>query len=89
MAPLATEVDNLRRREAKACRDAEDAEKSFDELSERAWWDQEEAAKARKERDELLQWDAETRQRIVNLLAQAEKGRDLRLGAEERSAVLE
>jgi len=55
------EADNLRRRAAEACRDAEDAEKSFDELMERARWDQEEAARVRKERDELLQRDAETR----------------------------
>ena len=43
----------------------------------------------RKERDELLQRDAETRQRIIDLLAEAEKERDLRLGAKERSAALE
>ena len=54
LTPLSTEVDNLRRQEAEAHRDAEDAEKSFDELSERAWQDQEEATRVRKERDELL-----------------------------------
>ena len=43
----------------------------------------------RKERDELLQRDTETRQRIIDLLAKAEKERDLRLVAEERSAALE
>ena len=43
----------------------------------------------RKERDELLQQDAETRQQIIDLLAKAEKERDLRLGAEDRSAALE
>ena len=43
----------------------------------------------RKEWDELLQRDAETRQRIIDLLAEAEKEQDLRLGAEERSAALE
>ena len=47
LSPLTMEVDNLRRREAEARRDAEDAEKSFDELSERAQWDE-------KEQDELL-----------------------------------
>ena len=54
MTPLATEADNLRRREAEAHQDAEDAEKSFEELSERAQWDEVEATRVRKERDELL-----------------------------------
>ena len=36
MTPLAAEVDNLRWREAEAHRDAEDAEKSFDDLTEKA-----------------------------------------------------
>ena len=43
MTPLAAEANDLRRREAEARGDAELIEKSFDELSERAWWDQEEA----------------------------------------------
>ena len=60
MTPLAAEADILQQREAEARRDADLAEKSFDELSERAQWDQEEAARVQKERDELLQWDAET-----------------------------
>ena len=42
-----------------------------------------------KEWDELLQRDAETRQRIIDLLAEAKKERDLRLVTEERSATLE
>ena len=67
----------------------EDAEKSFDELSERAWRDQEKAARVRKEWDKLLQRDAETHQRIIDLLAEAKKERDLRLGAEQRSMALE
>ncbi|XP_066396181.1 uncharacterized protein [Miscanthus floridulus] len=50
--------------------------------------DQEEATEVRKERDELLQWDAKTRQRIIDLLAKAEREQDLRLVAEERSAAL-
>ena len=54
MTPLAAEVDILRRWEAEAHRDAEDAEKSFEELSERAWWDEKEVARVRKERNELL-----------------------------------
>ena len=43
----------------------------------------------RKEQDELLQRDAETHQRIIDLLTEAKKERDLRLGAEERSTALE
>ena len=42
-----------------------------------------------KEWDKLLQRDAETRQWIIDLLVEAEKERDLRLGAKERSATLE
>ena len=42
-----------------------------------------------KEWDELLQQDAETYQRIIDLLAEAEKERDLRLGAEGRFVALE
>ena len=64
-------------------------EKSFDELSERAQQDQEEAARVWKKWDELLQRDAETRQRIINLLAEAKREQDLRLVVEERSMALE
>ena len=42
-----------------------------------------------KQWDELLQQDAETCQRISDLLAEAEKERDLRLVAKERSMALE
>ena len=38
--------------------------------------DEEEAARVRREQDELLQRDAETRQQILDLLAEAEKERD-------------
>ena len=89
MTPLDTEVDNLRCQEAKARRDMEDIEKSFGELSKRAQRDQEEATRVRKEQDELLQQNVETRQRIIDLLAEAEKEQDPRLGAEERSTALE
>jgi len=51
--------------------------------------DAEEATRVQKQQDELLQQDAETCQRISDLLAEAEKERDLRLGAEERSVALE
>jgi len=89
LTTLVEEVASLRLREAKARRDAEDAEKSFEELSERARWDKDEAARVWKERDELLQRDAETRQRILDLLAEVEKERELKLGAKERFADLQ
>ena len=89
LTPLAVEAGDLWRRAAEARRDAEDAKKSFDELSKRARRDQEEDARVWKEWDELLQRDAETHQRIIDLLAEAEKERDLRLGAKERSMALE
>ena len=48
-------------RVAKACRNADEAEKAFEALSVRVRQDEEEAARVRRERDELLQRDAETR----------------------------
>ena len=39
--------------------------------------------------DELLQRDSETHQRIIDLMVEVERERDLRLVAEERSAALE
>ena len=41
------------------------------------------------ERDELLQKDAETCQWILDLLAEVEKERELKLGAEEKLMALE
>ena len=55
----------------------------------RSCWDNEEATKVRKERDELLQKNTETCQRILDLLAEVEKERELKLGAEERLVALE
>ena len=54
LTPLVEEAAGLPQWEAEVRRDAEDAEKSFDELSERARRDEEEAARLWKERDELL-----------------------------------
>jgi len=54
LTPLAEEAASLRLREADTHRDAEGAEKAFEELSARARQDEEEAARVRKERDELL-----------------------------------
>ena len=51
--------------------------------------DEEEAARVRRERDQLLQRDVETHQRILDLLAEAEKERDLKLVAEEKFVALE
>ena len=64
---------------AEARRDADEAEKLFEALSVRSQKDDEEATRVRKERDELLQKDAETRQRILDLLGEVEKERDLKL----------
>jgi len=46
------------------------------------------AIRVRNERDELLQQDAEACQRVIDLLAEVERERDLKLEAEERSAAL-
>jgi len=74
---------------AEARRDADEVEKAFEALSVRSQKDDEEATRVRKERDELLQKDAETRQRILDLLGEVEKERDLKLGVEEKLAALE
>jgi uncharacterized protein YjgD (DUF1641 family) len=51
--------------------------------------DEEEAARVRREQDELLQRDAKIRQQILDLLAEAEKERELKLVAEEKLIALE
>ena len=58
-------------------------------MSVMARQDEEEATKVRREQDELLQRDAKTRQWILDLLAEAEKERELKLVAEEKLAALE
>ena len=50
--------------------------------------DDEEASKIRKERDELLQKDTKTCRRILDLLAEVEKERELKLGAKEKLTAL-
>ena len=42
-----------------------------------------------RERDQLLQRDVETHQQIIDLLAEDNKERELKLGAEERCASLQ
>ena len=54
----------------------------------RAHKDEEEAARVRREWDQLLQRDAETHQRILDLLAEAEKERELKLVDEEKFIAL-
>ena len=88
LTPLAKEVDSLRLWEAKSRRHEEETKRAFEALSVRVRQDEEEAARVRRERDELLQRDAETRQWILDLLAETEKERELKLGAEERSMAL-
>ena len=51
--------------------------------------DEEEATRVRREQDQLLQRDAETHQWILDLLAKAEKERELKLVVEEKLAALE
>ncbi|XP_066347672.1 uncharacterized protein [Miscanthus floridulus] len=89
LTPLAEEADSLRSRMVEARRHADEAERAFEALSARSRKDDEEAAKVRKERDELLRKDAVTRPRILALLAEVEKERELKLGAEEKLATLE
>jgi len=89
LTPLAEEADGLRSRVAEAHRDADEAEKAFEALSVRSRKDDQEATRVRKERDELRQKDAETHQRILDLLGEVEKERDLKLGAVEKLATLE
>ena len=54
LTPLAKEAASLWLWEAEAHRDAEEAEKVFEELSVREWQDGEEAARVQKEQDKLL-----------------------------------
>ena len=89
ITPLAEEADSLRLWEAEAHRHEEETERAFEALSARAWQDEEEVTRVRRERDELLERDAETHQWILDLLAEAEKERELKLVAEEKLAALE
>ena len=89
LTPLAKEANGLRSWVAEAHRDTDKAEKAFEALSVRSHKDNEEATKVRKEDDELLQKNAKTRQRVLNLLAEVEKERELKLGAEEKLMTLE
>jgi len=72
LTPIAEEANNVRLLVAEAHRHADEAERAFEALSARSRKDDEEVAKVRRERDELLQKDAETRRRILDLLAEVE-----------------
>ena len=61
----------------------------FEDLSARVKLDEEAAARLRKERDQLLQKDATASEQAVELLVELETEQDLKLKAEERSAVLQ
>ena len=89
LTPLTEEVANLQSWVDETRRDADEAEKAFEALSVRSRKDEEEAARVRKEQDELLQKDAETHQRILDLLGEVEKERDLKLGAKKKLTALE
>ena len=89
LTPLAEEANSLRLWEAEAHRHEEETERAFEALSARAWQDEEEVTRVRRERDELLERDAETHQWILDLLAEAEKERELKPVAEETLVALE
>ena len=89
LTPLAEKADILRSRVVEARQDADEAKKAFEALSTRSRKDDEEATRVRKERDEFPQKDAETHQRILDLLGEVEKERDLKLGAKEKLMTLE
>jgi len=78
-------VNYVRSQVAEARRHADEAERAFEALLARLRRDEEETTKVRKEQDELLQKDAETRQRNLDLLAEVEKERELKLGARRSS----
>jgi len=89
LTPLAKEEDSLRLWEAEAHRHGEETKKAFETLSARARQYEEDTARVWREQDKPIQRDAETRQQMLNLLAQAEKERELKLVAEEKVAALE
>ena len=76
-------------REAEARRDTEEIHGMFEDLSARVKRDEEAAARVRKEQDELLQKDADASQQAIELLAELETERDLKLKAKDRSAALQ
>ena len=75
--------------EAEARRDAEEIHMMFEDLSARVKQDEEAAARVQKEQDELLQKDTDASQQSIELLAELEMERDLKLKAEDRSAALQ
>ena len=75
-------------REAKTHWDAEVIHGMFEDLSARVKQDEEAAARVQKEWDELLQKDVDASQRAVELLAELETERDLKLKTEDRSVAL-
>ena len=61
----------------------------FEDLSARVKLDEEATSRLRKEQDELLQKDVVASEQAIELLAELEMERDLKLKAEERSVVLQ
>ena len=60
----------------------------FEDLSARTKLDEEEIARLQKEQDELLQKNATASEKAIELLAELQTERDLKLKAEERSTAL-
>jgi len=85
---LSAQLTAALQRETEACRDTEEIHGMFEDLSARVKLDEEVAARVRKEWDKLLQKDAKACQRVIDLLAEVERERDLKLEAEERSVAL-
>ena len=88
LTPLAEEAASLRLREAEA-HQHEETEKAFKDLSVRVQRDEEAAARVQKKQDELLQKNVEASQWAIDLLAELETERDLKLRAEERFAAMQ
>ena len=78
---MGAQLAAAQQREADARRDAEEFHGMFKDLSVRVKVDEEETARLQKERDELLQKDAAAREQAVELLAELEMERELRLKA--------
>ena len=68
--------------------DVEEIHGMFEDLLVRVKLDEEAAARILKEQDDLVQKDADAHQQAIELLAELETERDLKLKVKDRSAVL-
>jgi len=86
---VSAQLAAAQQREAEARQDAEEIHGMFQDLSARVQQDEEAATQIRKEQDKLLQKDVEASKWAVDLLAELEMERDLKLRAKERSTTLQ